>query len=188
MEKSIEEILAETEEKMRRSVAVTRKELSVIHTGKASAGLLQGIKVNCYGQLLPLTQVANITTPEPTLIVIQPWDSSTIPEIEKAIIKADIGLVPGNDGKVIRISVPPLSGERRKELVKMVRKITEEGIIALRGVRHKEREIFKNMEKEGQISSDESHRGQEQIEKLIQKYSEEIGKMLESKEKEIMTV
>ena len=188
MEKSIEEILVETEEKMRKSVAITREELSVIHTGRASASLLHGIKVDCYGQLTPLAQTASINTPDPSLIVIQPWDKSTIPEIEKAILKANIGLVPNNDGKIIRISVSPLSEERRKELVKMTKGIAEEGIIALRGVRHKEREMFKDMEKESQISSDESHRGQEQIEKLIHKYTEEIDKILESKEKEIMTV
>lgn len=188
MEKLIEEIFAETEKKMHKSVAVTREELSAMHTGRASPGLLHGIKVNYYGQLVPLAQTANITTPDPSLIVIQPWDKSTIPEIEKSILKADIGLVPNNDGKIIRVPISPLSEERRKELVKMAKRIAEEGIIALRGVRHKEREMLKDMEKESQISSDESHRGQERIEKLIHKYTEEIDKILESKEKEIMAV
>lgn len=188
MEKSIEEIFAETEKKMQKSVSVTREELSGVHTGRASASLLHRIKVNYYGQLTPLAQTANITTPDPSLIIIQPWDKSTIPEIEKAILKADIGLVPDNDGKIIRLPISPLSEERRKELVKMTKRIAEEGIIALRGVRHKEREMLKDMEKEGKISSDENHRGQERIEKLIHKYTEEINKILESKEKEIMTV
>jgi ribosome recycling factor len=188
MEKSIEEIFAETEKKMHKSVAVTREELSAVHTGRASADLLRGIKVNCYGELLPLMQTGNVTTPDPSLIVIQPWDKTIIPEIEKSILKADIGLVPNNDGKIIRVPVSPLSEERRKELVKMVKKIAEEGIIALRGVRHKEREMLKDMEKGGKISSDESHRGQERIEKLIHKYTDEINKILENKEKEIMTV
>lgn len=188
MEKSMGGIFTETEEKMRKSVAVTQEELSVVHTGRASASLLHGIKVNCYGQLTPLDQTASITIPDPSLIVIQPWDKSIIPEIEKAILKANIGLVPNNDGKILRIAVSPLSEERRKELVKITKGIAEEGIIALRGVRHKEREMFKDMEKESQISSDESHRGQERIEKLIHKYTDEINKILESKEKEIMTV
>lgn len=188
MEKQIKEVLAETEEKMRKSIAVTREELTAMHTGRASLGLLHGIKVNYYEQLVPLAQTAHITVPDPSLIIIQPWDKSIIPEIEKAILKANIGLVPNNDGKIIRVSVSPLSEERRKELVKMVKRITEEGIIALRGVRHKEREMLKDMEKENQISSDENHWGQKRIEELIHKYTEEINKILESKEKEIMAV
>jgi len=188
MEKSIEEVLAKTEEKMRKSVAVTLKELAAMHTGRASPGLLHGIKVNYYGQLVPLAQTANITVPNPTLIIIQPWDNSTIPEIEKAILGADIGLVPNNDGKIIRVPISPPSEERRKELVKMAKRIAEEGIIALRGVRHKEREMLKDMEKESQISSDESHWGQKRIEEITHKYTEEMDKILESKEKEIMTV
>ncbi|MBT9131626.1 ribosome recycling factor [candidate division NPL-UPA2 bacterium Unc8] len=188
MEKPIKEVLAETEEKMCKSVAVTREELTAMHAGRASPGLLHGIKVNYYGQLVPLAQTANITISDPSLIIIQPWDKSTIPEIEKAILKADIGLVPNNDGKIIRVPVSPLSEERRKELVKMAKRIAEEGIIALRGVRHKEREMLKDMEKESQISSDESHWGQKRIEELAHKYTEEMDKILESKVKEIMIV
>ncbi len=188
MEKLVKDILSEMEEKMRKSVEVTRRELAGIRTGRASTSLLEGVNVDYYGTLTPLRQVANILTPEPTLIVIQPWDKSTLEEIERAILKADIGLTPNNDGKVIRIPIPPLSQERRQELVRVVRKMAEEGRVAIRGVRHKERDSLKSLEKEGNISKDVSRRGQEKMEELTHKYIEEIDKFLASKEKEVMEV
>ncbi|MCD5390771.1 ribosome recycling factor [candidate division NPL-UPA2 bacterium] len=188
MEKSVKDILSEMEEKMRKSVEVTRRELAAIRTGRASTALLDGVKANYYSTLTPLNQIANILTPEPTLIVIQPWDRSTLEEIERAILKADIGLTPNNDGKVIRLPIPPLSQERRQELVRVVRKMVEEGRVAIRGVRHKERDSVKALEKEGKISEDVSRRAQEKMDELTHKYIEEVDKILASKEKEILEV
>lgn len=188
MEKLVKDILGELEEKMRKSVEVTRQELAAVRTGRASTSLLEGVNVDYYGTLTPLRQVSNILTPEPTLIVIQPWDKSTLAEIERAILKADIGLTPNNDGKVIRIPIPPLSEERRQEIVRVVRKMAEEGRIAIRGVRHKERDSVKNMQKESNVSEDESRRGQEKMEELTHKHIEEIDKILAAKEKEVLEV
>ncbi|MCK4326079.1 ribosome recycling factor [bacterium] len=188
MEKSVKDILSEMEEKMRKSVEVTRRELAAIRTGRASTSLLEGVNVDYYGTFTPLRQVSNILTPEPTLIVIQPWDKSTLEEIERAILKADIGLTPNNDGKVIRIPIPPLSEERRQELVRVMRKMAEEGRVAIRGVRHKERDSAKNLEKESKISKDVSRRAQEKMEELTHKYIEEIDRILAAKEKEVLEV
>lgn len=186
MEKLAENILSEMEEKMKVSVEVTRRELAAIRTGRASTVLLEGIEVDYYGTLTPLHQVSNIMVPEPSLIIVQPWDKSTLGEIEKAILKSDMGLTPHNDGKVIRIPLPPLSEERRKELVKVVKRMVEEGKVAVRSVRHKSREKLKGLEKESKISQDESHQGQEKMEDLTHQYVEKIDKILEAKEREIM--
>ncbi len=188
MEKLVKDILAEIEEKMESSVEVTRRELAAIRTGRASTVLLEGVEVDYYGTLTPLHQVSNIVVPESSLIVVQPWDKSTLGEIEKAILKADLGLNPQNDGKVIRISLPPLSEERRKELVKIVKRMAEEGRISIRAVRHKSREKLKALEKEGKISEDESLYGQEKMETLTHRYVGEVDRIIEGKEQEILEV
>ena len=188
MEKLVKDILAEIEEKMEASIKVTRRELAAIRTGRASTVLLEEVEVDYYGTITPLHQVSNIVVPEPSLIVIQPWDKSTLGEIEKAILKADLGLNPQNDGKVIRISLPPLSEERRKELVKIVKRMAEEGRISIRAVRHKSREKMKALEKEGKISEDESLYGQEKMEILTHRYVGEVDKIIERKEQEILEV
>lgn len=188
MEKLVKDILGEMEEKMKTSVEVVRQELAAIRTSRASTSLLDGVKVDYYGTLTPLNQVSNIMVPEAGLIVVQPWDKSTLGEIERGILKADIGLVPHSDGKVIRISLPPLSEERREELVKVVKRMAEEGKVAVRSVRHKVREKLKALEKESKVSQDESHLGQEKMEKLTHQYIEEIDTVLEGKEKEILEV
>ncbi len=188
MEKLVKDILSEIEEKMKVSVEVTRRELAAIRTGRASTALLEGVEVDYYGTLTPLHQTSNIAVPEAGLIVVQPWDKSTLGEIEKAILKSDMGLIPHNDGKVIRIPLPPLSEERRNELVKVVKRMTEEGKVAVRSVRHKARESLKDSEKEGKISQDENHQGQEKMEILTHQYVEKIDKILEGKEKEILEV
>ncbi len=186
MEKLVKDTLREMEEKMKASIEVTRRELAAIRTGRASAALLEGVKVNYYETLTPLNQVANIVVPEAGLIVIQPWDKSTLGEIEKAVLKSDIGLTPHNDGQVIRLPLPPLSEERRKELVRVVKRMAEEGRVGVRSLRHKAREGLRDLEKESKISQDENHQGQEKMEKLTHQYVEEIDKILERKEKEIL--
>lgn len=186
MEKLVKDILREMEEKMKASVEVTRRELAAIRTARASTALLEGVKVDYYGTLTPLNQVANLVVPEAGLIVIQPWDKSTLGEIEKAVLKSDIGLTPHNDGQVIRLPLPPLSEERRKELVKVVKRIAEEGRVAARLLRHKTRERLRDLEKEGKISQDENYQGQEKMERSTHRYVEEIDKILEGKEREIL--
>jgi len=174
------------EEKMKVSVEVTQRELAAIRTGRASTVLLEGVEVDYYGTSTPLNQMSNIVVPEPSLIVVQPWDKSLLGEIEKAVLKSDIGLTPHNDGKVIRVPIPPLSEERRKELVKVVKRMAEEGRVAVRSVRHKSREKLKDLENEGKVSQDESRHGQDKMEKLTHQYVEDIDKILEGKEKEIL--
>lgn len=186
MEKLTEDVLGEMEEKMKSSVEVVRRELAAIRTGRASTTLLERVEIDYYGTLTPLNQVSNIVVPEAGLIIVQPWDKSTLGEIEKAILKSDIGLTPHNDGKVIRVPLPPLSEERRKELVKVVRRMTEEGRVAVRSVRHKAREKLKGLEKEGKISRDENYQVQEKMEKSTHQHIEEMDKILEGKERELM--
>lgn len=186
MEKLVKDALQEMEEKMKVSVEVTRRELAAIRTGRASTALLEGVEVNYYGTFTPLNQMSNIMVPEAGLIVIQPWDKVILGEIEKAVLKSDIGLTPHNDGQVIRLPLPPLSEERRKELVKVIKRMAEEGRVAVRSVRHKTREKLRELEKEGKVSQDENHQGQERMEKSTHQYVEEIDKILEGKEKEVM--
>ncbi len=186
METLVKEVLREMEEKLKASVEVTRRELAAIRTGRASTTLLEGVEVDYYGTFTPLHQMSNIMIPEPGLIVIQPWDKSTLGSIEKAILKSDIGLTPQNDGKIIRIALPALSEERRKELVKIVKRMAEEGRVAVRSVRHKEREKLKGLEKEGKVSQDEDRWGHEKMEELTHRYVVEIDKILEAKEQEIL--
>lgn len=173
----------ETKDKMQKSVEMTIGEFSKIRTGRASPSLVEGIKVKAYDSLLPLKQVAGITCPEPRLIVIRPWDKSLISNIEKAIYASDIGLTPSNDGSVIRINVPPLSEERRKEIVKFVRKIAEEGKVAIRNVRRESIERLKKLE---EISEDEKKRGEKEIQKYTDEFIENLEKVLANKEREIM--
>lgn len=186
MEKLVKDILRGMEEKMELSIEVTRRELAAIRTGRASTALLDGIEVSYYGTLTPLNQVANIVVPEAGLIVIHPWDKSTLGEIEKAILKSDIDLTPHSDGQVIRLPLPSLSEERRKDLAKVVKRMAEEGRVGVRSLRHKAREVLRGMEKESKISQDENHQGQEKMEKLTHQYVEEIDRVLERKEKEIL--
>ncbi|NOX97910.1 MAG: ribosome recycling factor [Nitrospirae bacterium] len=182
----VQDSLSEMEKKMKVSVEVTRQELAAIRTGRASTALLDRVEVDYYGTPTPLQQVANVMVPEPGLIVVQPWDKSILKDVEKAILKSDIGLTPNNDGKIIRISLPHLNEERRRELAKVVRRIAEEGRVAVRLVRHKEKEKLKELEKEGKVSQDESHQGQEKMEKITHQYVGEIDKILEKKEREIL--
>lgn len=178
-------IIHDSEAKMRKTKEAMLKGLSVVRGGRASPNLVEAIKVEYYGNPTSLKQLATISTPEPRLIVIHPWDPSALAEIEKAILKSDLGFNPTNDGKFIRISIPHLTNERREELVKIAARVAEEGRVSLRTARHEANDFLKEAEKKGEIPEDERFRLQEEIQKLTDKYNKEINEFLEDKEKEI---
>ena len=180
------ETIRETRKKMDEALESTAKELASIRTGRASISLLDGINVEYYGAKSPISQVASISIPEARLMVIQPWDKSTIGEIEKAILKADLGLNINNDGNVIRITVPELTEQRRKELARHARKLAEEGKIAVRAVRREANETLKKLEKAGELPEDDSRREQSDVQDLTDNHVKKIDEMVEAKEKEIM--
>lgn len=182
---SVKDVLRETEEKMKKTVDVTRREMTTARTSRASASLVDGIKVNYYGTPTFLKQLATISTPEPRLIVIHPWDKNAIVEVEKAILKSDLGITPNNDGKVIRLTIPQLTTERRQELIKIVKRITEDGRVSVRSIRHHAIEKVKPMEDSKEISEDERFKAQSDIQKLTDNYIKEINTLLSNKEKEI---
>ena len=184
----IKEIIKDTGERMKKAVDHIAAEYVKIRTGKASIGLLEGIKLDYYGTPTPLNQVGNISTPDYHTIAIQPWDKSIMPAIEKSILNSNLGLNPTNDGSLIRIPIPPLNEERRKELVKLVKKMAEEGKVAVRNIRRDEIEKLKKTEKEEHISEDDRKNGEHEIQKLTYKYIKEIDEVLSKKEKEIMEV
>jgi ribosome recycling factor len=181
-------IIEELNEEMENAQHSLEKTLSKVRTGRASLALLDGIKVDYYGAPTPLNQVATLSVPESRLIVISPWDSSIIGAIEKAIHKSDLGLMPSNDGKVVRIAIPPLTEERRKELVKLVKKMAEESKVKQRNARRDANEQFKNMKKKNEISEDEMFSCQEKVQKLTDKAIERTDAILAAKEKEIMEI
>ncbi len=184
----VKEILRVTEEKMKKTVELFRKELAGVRAGRATPALLEKITVDYYGVATPVNQLANISVPEPRLLVIQPWDRSTVPLIEKAILKSDLGVTPVSDGVVLRLAIPQLTRERRQELVKAIRKKGEEERVAIRNLRRDANLEVKEREKNKQLSEDESRRAQEEIQKLTDRYIKEIDAALQVKEKEIMEV
>lgn len=171
-----------------KGIRAFEKSLGKVRTGRASLALLDGIKVEYYGTPTPLNQVASLSVPESRLIVIAPWDASVIGAIEKAILKSDLGLNPSNDGKVVRISIPVLTETRRKELVKVVKKMAEECKITLRGVRRDANEEFKKLKKDGEVSEDEFHDCQDKVQKTTDRLMEKVDLILDQKEKEIMEI
>ena len=181
-----DKIIEECKHKMETTVSVFQREVAGVRTGRASAGILDQIKVDYYGTETPIPQLATVSTPESNLITIQPWDAKMIPEIEKAIIKSDIGLTPANDGVVIRLVLPPMSEERRKEVVKMVKKMGEENKIAVRNVRRDAKEHAKKLLKNKEMSEDDERKMETEIQKLTDEYIARIDAVLESKEKEIL--
>ena len=182
----IQETYEETKDRMGKSITALKNELKRIRTGRASTSLLDGIKADYYGTPTALNQMATIAVPESRLITIQPWDASAIKEIEKAILKSDLGLTPSNDGKLIRIGIPPLSEERRKELVKLVYKTCEEYKVAIRNVRRDSNELIKGFKKDGDISEDDAFKAQDQIQKITDGYIQQIEGIFKDKEKEIL--
>jgi ribosome recycling factor len=181
-----DEILSELRQKMENSVESLKKEFLRIRTGRASTALLDGIKVNCYETHMPLDQVASLAVPESRLITIKPWDQSIIGEVEKSILKSELGLTPMNDGKIIRISIPPLTEERRKELAKLARKMAEEGKISIRNHRREANEMFKDLRKEKDISEDEMFKAQDEVQKITDEFIKKIDDITADKEKEII--
>lgn len=184
----IQNVYNDTNRKMESSIAILQKELAGIRTGRASLALLDGIKVDYYGNPSPLTQVASLSVPDSRLITIQPWDTSLLPAIEKAILSSNLGLTPANDGKIIRIPIPPLTEERRKELVKVVKKIAEDCKVAIRNVRRESMEHLKSLEKNKKISQDDHKKANDEVQKITDKFIKRVDDITAKKDKEILEV
>lgn len=182
---AIKDILHETEEKMKKTVQAVKREFDEVRTGRASPSLIEGILVDYYGSKTPIKQLATISTPDARLIAVHPWDTSIIGEVERAILQSNIGLTPNNDGKVIRISIPHLTDERRQELDKIVKRVAEGDRVSLRTVRRDANEALKQLEKSKEIAEDERFTSQDEVQKFIDKYTAQIDELLEAKEKEI---
>ena len=181
-----DDVLNQTKRKMDKVLEAMARDLSRVRTGRASVVLLEGIKVDCYGASMPISQVASLAAPEPRLLTVQPWDPSVLGDLEKAILKSDLGLTPMNDGKIIRLPIPTLTTERRKDLVKMVKKMEEEAKVALRNLRREANENLKEMKKDKLLAEDEAHRGQEEVQKITDDWSKKLEAQAAEKEKEIM--
>lgn len=181
------EILHSVEEKMKKTIEAVAREFSEVRTGRAHPGLVEGLHIDYYGAPTLLKQLASISVPDAHLITIQPWDISIIPEVEKAILKSSLGVNPSNDGKLIRLAIPPLSQERREDLVKVVHKMAEEGRVSLRTIRRDAKEALEKLEKDKAISEDDKFRSIDELQKLIDKYTAKIDEILKVKEKEITT-
>ncbi len=181
----IKNIIENAKSKMEKSASLLDQELSKLRTGRATPALLDGIKVEYYGSTLPLNQVSSINIPEPRLIILQPWDKTALDAIEKAIYKSAIGLTPNNDGNVIRLPIPPLTTERREELVKLTQKLGEDTKVAIRNIRREANTEIKKEEKDKKISEDESFKSQEVIQKITDEFIEKVDEILKKKEKEI---
>ncbi len=184
----IQEVRKKTNDRMNQAIEAFKKELASVRTGRASLGLLEGLAVDYYGTMTPIQQLASLSIPESRQIAIQPWEQKLIPEIEKAIMKSDLGLTPANDGKIIRINIPVLTEERRKQLVKVVRKRAEESKVAVRNIRRDSNEELKKLEKEKHLSEDDVKKEQDEIQKITDSHVKKIDEILEHKEKEIMEV
>jgi len=182
---AIKDVLHETESKMKKTVEAVKREFSEVRTGRASPVLVEGILVDYYGTRTPIKQLATISTPDVRLIVIHPWDASVIAQVEKAILQSNLGLTPNNDGKVIRISIPHLTDERRQELDKIVKRVAEGGRVSLRTARRDANESLKQLEKNKAIAEDDRFKSQDEVQKLIDKYTAQVDDLLEAKEKEI---
>ena len=182
-----EKIFEDAKRKMNKVLEVMAQDLARIRTGRASVALLEGIKVEAYNASMPLPQVASLAAPEPRLLTVQPWDATLLGDIEKAILKSDLGLTPTNDGKIIRLPIPALTTERRKELVKVVKKMGEESKVALRNVRRDANERFKDLKKDKQISEDDAHLAQDEVQKITDDFIKKVDAQAAEKEKEIMS-
>ena len=183
-----EAIFTQLQKEMDQSVAVLRKELGKVRTGRASTALLEGIVVDYYGASTPLNQLATLSAPEPRLLVIQPFDRSAIGEVERAILKSDLGLTPTNDGKIVRVPIPQLTEERRKELVKHVKRIAEEFRVSIRNHRREAIEHLKESEKKKEMTADDFKHGQDRVQKITDDFIVRVDKVLKAKEEEIMEV
>jgi ribosome recycling factor len=180
--------LKEADHAMKAAVEATRREFSSVRTGKATPALLDTVKVEAYGTQMPLNQVSTVNTPEPTLLVVQPFDQTLISAIERAILVADLGLNPSNDGNVIRVPVPPLNEERRREYVKLLHKMAEEGKISIRHARHKARDSIQDLVKAHELGEDDGRRQLDQVDKMTEEFSDAIDELLKKKEEEVMSI
>ena len=181
-------VLSDTEKNMIKTVEVLNKDFATLRAGRATPSLLEKIMVQYYGTPTPINQLANISAPEARLLVVQPWDKAVLPDLEKAILKSDLGITPNSDGNVIRLAIPQLTQERRTELVKVIKKKAEEGRVAVRNIRRDANDTLKSQQKNGELSEDEQRRLQDEVQKLTDKYIKEVDGLLATKEKEIMTV
>ncbi len=184
----IDDVKADVESKMKKTIEALKRELVSIRTGRASPALLEPLKVDYYGAPTPLVQMATLSAPEPRLLTIKPWDQTQLHAIEKAILKSDLGLTPTNDGKIIRLAIPPLTEERRRDLTKVVHKHAEEARVALRNVRRDGLKDLEDLEKEKMISEDQHFKGKEMLQELIDKYTVQVDQVAKAKEAEIMEV
>ena len=184
----MQDIINDAKSRMKKSVASLQDEFNSLRTGRASANLFDKIRVDYYGTPTPLNQVATVSVPEARLVVIQPWDKGVLTEIEKAIQKSELSVNPSNDGKVIRIAIPPLTEDRRKELVKVAKNHAEQGRVAIRNIRRSANDELKKQQKNGDISEDDEKKGNDQIQKLTDSFVKEIDELLDAKETEIMEV
>lgn len=184
----ISDTVSDAERRMTKAVESAQHDYTTIRTGRANPAMLERLNVEMYGSSMPVNQVATISVPEPRLLLIAPWDKSAIPHIERAIQKSDLGLNPSSDGNVIRLSIPQLTEERRKEFIKLLHKKAEEHRVAVRNVRRDANDDLKRMEKAGDASEDDAKRGQEQIQKITDKHIEQIDKLTHAKEAELMEV
>ncbi len=181
----IKDVVQQIETRMKKTIESVSREFSEVRTGRAQPGLIEGLHIDYYGTPTMVKQVASITIPDPKTIVIQPWDITAIPAIEKAIGLSKLGITPMNDGKIVRLSIPPLSKERREEMTKVVKEMAEKGRVSLRTIRREGNEKLKQMETAKQISEDDCFKAQETIQKLTDKYIQDVEKILESKNKEL---
>jgi ribosome recycling factor len=184
----IDDLIQDAKRRMDRSVESTQSEFNTVRTGRASAALLDRIQVDYYGQLTPLKQLATINVPEPRLLTVQPFDPNSLKTIERAIQESELGLTPSNDGKIIRLPIPQLTEERRKELVRVVRQLAEDGRVAVRNVRRDTIHHLKELVTNGEVGNDEEHRAEDRVQKLTDEHTSKIDELLKRKEAEIMEV
>ncbi len=182
------EALGDAEDRMKKALSALDKEFARLRTGRATTSLLDGVRVDYYGTPTPLDQIASVSTPDSRTITIQPWDRKAFNDVERAILKSDLGLTPVNDGKIIRISIPPLTEDRRKDLAKVAKKYAEEAKVAIRNIRRDANEALKKKKNDKSLSEDDQHRGQEEVQKLTDAYIGKADEALAKKEKEIMEI
>lgn len=182
----IDDVKQEAKDLMEKAIESLKRDFNRVRTGRASASILDAVRADYYGQPTALNQMASVSVPEARLIMIQPWDPKSCGEIEKAILKSDLGLTPQNDGKVVRISIPPLTEERRRDLVKVIRKMGEETKVAVRNARREANDMLKEYKNEGDISEDDMRRGQTEVQKITDDYTAKVDALLAEKEKEIL--
>jgi ribosome recycling factor len=184
----VDEVFADMKERMTKAIEALKRDYNRLRTGRASPSLLDGIRANYYGTPTPLNQMASLAVPEPRLIVVQPWDKTALGDIEKAILKSDLGLTPMNDGKVIRIVIPPLTEERRRELVKVARKMAEEAKVAVRNIRREANDMLKDLKQEKEITEDDLFRSQEEVQEQTDEFISQVDSVCAAKEKEILEI